>query len=119
MHEINSIKLSDKEKKQLIYVKSKTGVQNWNVLCRWALCLSLKEKSVPPVEDISSESNVEMSWKTLGGNHADIYQAIILKHYFEQKKDLGDIEFHKFFKLHLARGISYLTKQYEVMFNFH
>ena len=61
-------KLSQPEKEKLIRIKSRTGIQNWNILCRWALCWSLKEESIPGGVDPQSDSNVEMSWITLPVN---------------------------------------------------
>ena len=54
-----------------------TGIQNWNVLCRWALCWSLAEPSVPGGVDPLSDSNVEMDWSTFAGEYSEIYEAII------------------------------------------
>ena len=44
---VKHFKLSQPEKDRLIRIKAKTGIQNWNVLCRWALCWSLSEPSIP------------------------------------------------------------------------
>lgn len=111
LHTIDSIKLSEKQKQQLIRLKSKTGIENWNVLCRWALCMSLAENSAPPVEDIPSDSNVEMSWKVFAGEYADVYLAVLREVYQNQKARLNDVPFSDFVKLHLNRGISfYISK---------
>jgi len=108
---IDTIRLSEKQKQQLIRLKSKTGIDNWNVLCRWALCMSLAEETVPPIEDIPSDSNVEMSWKVFAGEYADVYLAV-LRYTFEKHKHLYEnTSLSDFFKIHLNRGISfYLTR---------
>jgi len=106
---IDTIKLSEKQKQQLIRLKTKTGIENWNVLCRWALCMSLAEDTVPPVEDIPSDSNVEMSWRVFAGEYADVYLAILRFKYEKQKAHLGDVLFTEFLKIHLNRGVSYLS----------
>ena len=41
---IETVRISEKGKTQLITLKRRTGIQNWNVLCRWAFCISLKEQ---------------------------------------------------------------------------
>lgn len=109
---IDTIRLSEKQKQQLIRLKARTGIENWNVLCRWALCMSLAEESVPPVEDIPSDSNVEMSWKVFAGEYADVYLAVLRQAYGKQKAHLNDALFSDFFKLHLNRGISFYFKKY-------
>ncbi|WP_077953634.1 DndE family protein [Salmonella enterica] len=55
---IEHVRLSEKAKQQLITLKRRTGIDNWNVLCRWAFCLSLAEKAVPPHEDIRVEEKM-------------------------------------------------------------
>jgi len=107
LHSIDSIRLSEKQKTQLSQLKRKTGIENWNVLCRWALCMSLAESTSPPIEEIPSDSNVEMSWKVFGGEHADVYLALLRQSYKKQSEYLNNIHFNDFFKLHLNRGISF------------
>ena len=73
--------------------------------------LSLKEESIPPHEDIVTNSNVEIDWKVFGGEFADIYLAMIRQ---RVKSDFGKIdedELNYHFKLHLHRGISYLLSK--------
>ena len=74
---VKHFKLSQPEKERLIRMKSKTGIQNWNVLCRWALCWSLSEPSIPGGVDPLSDSNVEMDWSTFAGEYSEIFEAII------------------------------------------
>ncbi len=111
LHTIDTIKLSEKQKQQLIRLKSKTGIENWNVLCRWALCMSLAENSVPPFEEIPADSNVEMTWKVFAGEYADVYLAVLREAYQKQSTHLENICFGDFVKLHLNRGISFLNLQ--------
>ena len=44
---MKQIRLSQQAKDQLSRLKGKTGIKNWNILCRWALCYSLSEKTIP------------------------------------------------------------------------
>ncbi|EKF9776938.1 TPA: DNA sulfur modification protein DndE [Vibrio cholerae] len=108
---IEIVRLSEKAKGQLITVKKNTKIDNWNVLCRWALMLSLKEESIPPHEDIVTNSNVEMTWKVFGGEFSDIYLAMLKQriHLDYDKVDEDELSYH--FKLHLHRGISYLLQK--------
>lgn len=106
---IETVRLSEKAKTQLSTLKRKTGIQNWNVLCRWGFCLSLAEKSVPPEETIPSDSSVEMTWKTFTGGREEIYWGLLL---VRAKRDGIRLEreaLGKYFRLHLHRGISYLN----------
>ena len=65
---IKQVRLSQQAKDQLSRLKGKTGIKNWNILCRWALCYSLAEKTLPTDIPLASDSNLEMSWYTLVEN---------------------------------------------------
>lgn len=103
------IRLSQHAKDQLIKMKRVTGIEHWNVLCRWALCLSLAEQSVPPQSKIPADSNVEMSWKVFGGRHADLYIALLKERCVRDGLGTDIDTLSQQFKLHLHRGISYLA----------
>ncbi len=106
---LETVRLSERAKHQLIKLKRKTGIENWNVLCRWAYCLSLAEHTVPPDENIVLDSNVEMNWKTFGGKDENIYLALLKYRCHKDELGIEDSVLEKYFKLHLHRGISYLA----------
>ena len=106
---IKQIKLSNVAKDKLSRLKGKTGIQNWNVLCRWAFCLSLKEGTIPTDTEIHSDSNVEMSWLTFAGEYHEIYEALIKEWCIENNLGTDNDTIAKYFKLHLERGIGYLN----------
>lgn len=106
---VKQIKLSKKEKEKLIRIKAKTGIGAWNVLARWALCISLSDPTVPFGPDVPSDSNVEMSWATFGGEYQDVYDLV-----FRERCRLDGIGadpqmIAKYFRLHLQRGINALS----------
>ena len=108
---IETIKLSEKERTQLITLKKKTKIENWNVLCRWALCMSLAEKSIPPHEELASDSSVEMTWKTFtGAGNEEIYLALLRERAHLDQIDISENEL-AFFRIHLNRGISFLNNR--------
>jgi DNA sulfur modification protein DndE len=109
MHPIKTIKLSQSSKDTLIKVKRITKITNWNTLCRWAFCLSLKEATPPPPVDIVADSNVEMSWETFGGKYADIFWLLLIQRCNRDDLPLTDDMLALQFKLHLQRGIGYLA----------
>lgn len=106
---VKQIRLSIQDKDKLSRLKGKTGIQNWNVLCRWALCCSLREKSVPIDMPFVEESNVEISWMTFGGENYKIYEALIKARCIRDGLDTDDATLVKYFYLHLSRGIAYLS----------
>ena len=106
---IDNVRISEKAKNQLITLKRRTGIQNWNVLCRWAFCLSVKEKTPLPNENIITDSSVEMTWKTFAGGNEALYMNLLLLKAKGDSIRLEKVELNNYFKLHLHRGISYLN----------
>jgi len=106
---IETVKVSEKAKIQLITLKRRTGIQNWNVLCRWALCASLKEKSEPPREELGQDSSIEMTWKTFTGGQEQLYLALIQHRASSTGVGLDKASLYYYLRLHLHRGISYLA----------
>lgn len=106
---VKQIKLSSTAKDKLSRLKGKTGINNWNVLCRWAFCYSLKEDTIPTDIPINSDSNVEMSWYTFGGEYSDLYEALIKAWCIKRGLSTDEQTLAKYFKLHLERGIAHLS----------
>lgn len=106
---IKQIKLSSQAKERLSRLKGRTGIKNWNVLCRWALCYSLGEDTIPADVPINSDSIVEMSWFTFAGEYSELYEALIRAWCASKSLPLDDETLAKYFKLHLERGIAHLS----------
>jgi len=106
---VKQIKLSNTSKEKLSRLKGKTGIKNWNVLCRWALCFSLHEDTVPTDVPINADSNVEMSWYTFAGEYSEIYTVLVKAWCIEKDIEPSEENLVKYFKLHLERGIAYLS----------
>jgi DNA sulfur modification protein DndE len=106
---VKQIKLSSQAKEKLSRLKGKTGIKNWNILCRWALCYSLHENTLPADISINADSNLEMSWYTFAGEYSELYEAIIIEWCIEKNIEPSNENVSKYFKFHLERGISYLV----------
>lgn len=106
---VKQIRLSNRAKERLSRLKGKTGIKNWNVLCRWAYCYSLKENTIPTPENIDVDSNVEMSWYTFAGEYSDLYEALIITWCKKMDISTDNDTMAKYIKMHIERGISYLS----------
>ncbi|WP_127484304.1 DNA sulfur modification protein DndE [Paenibacillus ehimensis] len=106
---VKQITLSNKAKEQLIRIKARTGIQQWNILCRWALCLSLREPTPPTEIEHPADSNVEMTWQVFGGEYQDIYEALIIQRCLDDGLGTDPAVLAKQFRLHLHRGIGRLA----------
>ena len=106
---IEHVRVSTQAKDLLVRLKRTTGIKQWNVLCRWAFCVSLAEPSRPAPVSLVADSNVEMSWRVFGGRYADLYWALLKERCICDGLGTDDETLARQFRLHLHRGISYLA----------
>lgn len=105
---VKQIRLSQQSKEKLSRLKGKTGIKNWNILCRWALCYSLAEETIPTDIPIAADSNLEMSWYTFTGEYNEVYESIIKAWCLRMGLPTDEATLAKYFKLNLERGIMHL-----------
>lgn len=123
---VKTVRLSKQAENQLNQLKRKTKIKQWNILCRWALCRSLAEESIPSPVPINAEakppsrrktticanalhSNVEISWSVFGGEIADILAIAIKQRCHKDGLGTEPEILKEQFDLHLHRGIGYLA----------
>ena len=103
---IETVYLSQKSKDQLLKLKRATGIQNWNILCRWAFCLSLADKTIPPAAAMSQDEHaIEMSWKVFGGQEHELYLALLIERCKQDKLKIDKETLLSQLRNHLYRGI--------------
>ena len=106
---LESIRLGKRAKNQLVSLKRKTGISNWNILCRWAFVLSIAEPSRPRRVTESLDEGVEMTWRTFGGEYTEIYEALLTKRCIDDGVPLSPTDMSQQFRFHVYRGIGYLA----------
>ena len=106
---VNSIKLSQTAKDQLVKLKRSTKIEQWNILCRWAFCRSLAETAPPSLVVIPADSNLEMTWRVFGGDLADILIVTLRQRCYQDGLEITPEILSQQFRLHLHRGIGYLA----------
>lgn len=106
---LDTIRLSLPARDQLIKLKRITGIKNWNILCRWALALSLADPSPPLVREIVTDSNIEMTWRTFAGAYGDIYLALLKQRCVSDGRIPTEEVLGQSLSVHLHRGIGYLA----------
>ena len=111
---IEHIQLSQKAKEQLVRLKRTTGIDSWNVLCRWSFCVSLAEPSVPARRKILADSNVEMTWRVFAGSYSKTYMALLKERCVCDGFGVDRLTLATQFRLHLHRGISYLASDKKI-----
>ena len=106
---VDRVRISQSAKDQLIKLKRVTKIDQWNILCRWALCRSLAEPTPPSPVAIPADSNVEMTWQVFGGEIADLLVIALRQRCHLDKIDTSQENLAVQFRLHLHRGIGYLS----------
>jgi DNA sulfur modification protein DndE len=106
---VEHIRLTRTARDQLVTLKRRTGITQWNVLCRWAFCRSLAEKAPPPIIKLVCDSNVEMTWRVFAGDHGEELWALLRYRCHLDGLPLDDETLGRQFRLHLHRGIGYLV----------
>lgn len=111
---IETVRIDEQGREQLIRLKRHTGIDTWNVLCRWALCASLAEPTKPPARQFKGEAAVEIAWRVFGGVHHEIYLAVLKQRCLEDGLQLDQATVQEQFRLHLHRGLGYLASDRSV-----
>lgn len=106
---LERIKLSQAAKDQLVKLKRITKIDQWNILCRWALCRSLAEPSPPSPVTIPTDSNLEMTWQVFGGSIADLLLLALKQRCHTNGLATDPDTLAHQLRLHLHRGIGYLA----------
>jgi len=105
---VETVRITKQGRDQLSKLKSRTGISQWNVLCRWALCLSLSEASWPRPPS-AGERPIEIAWKTFGGEYADLYLALVKQRCARDGLEVTDQTVTDELHAHVHRGIAYLA----------
>lgn len=108
---LRRFRISTVAKEQLIRIKRFTGIEQWNVLCRWALLRSLAEKTKPSPAPLPPNSNVELTWEVFAGPWGDVLWYLVKERCYEDGLGTEDDVAIDQFRMHLHRGIGYLASE--------
>ena len=100
---IDVLKTSTNLKNFLTRIKTNTGIANWNVICRWALCLSLKQTSLPREVDEKLDG-VEIDYNILVGANKTIYTQLLINNLITHKVEINKRNLTKYLNAHVNRG---------------
>jgi len=106
---IETVRLGADTKIHLSTLKKRTGIENWNTLCRWAFCLSLSDETPVRDRDEKGVGAVEMTWKTFAGEDEDIYRALLVERCQSEHGVLDKEAMASTLRQHIARGAARLV----------
>ncbi|MBE9048073.1 DNA sulfur modification protein DndE [Pleurocapsales cyanobacterium LEGE 10410] len=106
---VKRLRFSEKTRYQIINIKTKTQIPTYAAICRWGICYSLAQNTVPsPVPQVF-DSNLEITWSTFVGDTGAIIPAAVIQFCRQHNLPLDSESIERQFELHLARGIAYLV----------
>lgn len=108
---LETVRLNGRARNQLTTLKRRTGIENWNILCRWAFCVSLAEKHSPRAGTVGGETAIEMTWRTFGGEYSDVYLGLLKQRCLDDGIETDEDKLSEQLKLHIHRGIGYLASK--------
>ena len=102
---IDLLRTSANVRNSLTRIKTITGITNWNIICRWAFCLSLKQTSLPREVDEKLDG-IEIDYDTLVGKNKSIYTQLLINNLISHKVEIDKKNLTKYLYAHVNRGVN-------------
>ena len=104
---IDQLRTSTSLKNLLTRIKGITSIQNWNVLCRWGFCFSIKQSTLPRMVDEKLDG-VEIDYDVLVGKNKIIYTQLLINNLRKNNIEINKENLTKYLYAHVNRGVSIL-----------
>ena len=102
---IDQLRTSTSLKNLLTRIKGITSIQNWNVLCRWGFCFSIKQSTLPRMVDEKLDG-VEIDYDVLVGKNKIIYTQLLINNLRKNNIEINKENLTKYLYAHVNRGIN-------------
>ena len=106
---VKRLRFSEKTRYQIINIKTKTKISTYADICRWGICYSLRQDSIPSPVPLVYDSSLEINWETFVGNTGSLIPLALKQFCYQHNLPMDDESIRHQFELHLARGIAYLA----------
>jgi DNA sulfur modification protein DndE len=104
----DTLRLGKQSRDNLIKIKRITGIEHWNIICRWALLVSLREPTRPVAPPETAEGGVEIAWKVFAGDLSDVLTSL-LRMRLHKEQNTSENEATVALRAHVTRGLGYLA----------
>ena len=104
---IDQLRTSTSLKNLLTRIKGITSIQNWNVLCRWGFCFSIKQSTLPRMVDEKLDG-VEIDYDVLVGKNKIIYTQLLINNLRKNNIEINKENLTKYLYAHVNRGVNIL-----------
>lgn len=106
---IDTVRLDVETRNHLLTLKRRTAIEQWNVLARWALCVSLADKAPLRKRPETGLGAIEMTWKTFAGENDDIYLSLVIQRCRSSGAEITRESVNAELRGHIARGAARLV----------
>lgn len=106
---VKTIRIVETDRDLLVRLKRNTGVKGFNVLCRWAFCMSLADENPTSVDPLGAMSSLEIDWDVFAGVHSEVYWAMLVQRAHDDQLDTSEENLTREFYRHLHRGIGLMA----------
>lgn len=111
---IETVRLDADTKKKFLALRRRTRIENWNVLARWAFCVSLSDPSPLRKLPITGGGAIEMTWKTFGGEADNVYWNLLIERCRADNIEINRESLSEMLRQHIARGAARLVGNREI-----
>ena len=108
---LDRVRLTISERSLLSKLKSRTGIDNWNIFARWAFCYSIGKASEINLNEEDGEYGVEMRWVVFSGKNYKIYQDLLIQECNRLRLKPTKTNLNKVLRAHLRNGIRQIFTQ--------
>lgn len=112
--ELDTVRLDGETRNHFLTLKRRTGIENWNVLARWALCVSLEDEAPLRKRQEKGLGAIEMSWRTFAGDTEEIYLMLVALRCKESGVGLTREVLAAELRGHIARGAARMVGSREM-----
>ena len=104
---LDTVRSTSNVKNTLVRLKQLTGIETWNVSCRWAFCLSIKQENLPR-EIQETLDGLEIDYEIFAGKNKDIYTQLLVNNLLRFKVEVNKRNLSKYLYAHINRGVNIL-----------
>ena len=107
---IKTVQLNNEALQQISIIKRFVGINKNNVICRWALLLSLREpgKVANLSLDFETGGRGEIAWETFAGEHSSTYLSLLKLRLIDDEIEVNHINLKNQLIQHINRGLGYI-----------
>lgn len=105
----DTVRLDAETKLRLSTLKKRTGIANWNILCRWSFCLSLADETPVRERNENNVGAVEMTWRTFAGDEEPIYRFLLIERCRKEQDNIDKDLLSTTLRQHISRGAARLA----------